>query len=70
MDHAKQTVRPIRQPSGALVTQGNEIISAEPLADFIKPLIGKTFPLEDAASAIAMMRDRRAIGKIVVTMED
>lgn len=34
----------------------------------IKPLIGATVPLERAADAIAMMRDRQAIGKVVVTM--
>jgi NADPH:quinone reductase len=35
----------------------------------IKPLIGGEVPLEHASEAIAMMRDRKAIGKIVVTME-
>lgn len=34
----------------------------------IRPLIGRRFPLEEACDAIAMVHERRAIGKIVVTM--
>ena len=38
-------------------------------AGLIKPYIGSTFPLEKAPDAIAMMRDRGAVGKVVVTMD-
>jgi NADPH2:quinone reductase len=32
----------------------------------IKPLVGTTFPLEDAASALRSIEERKAIGKVVV----
>lgn len=35
----------------------------------IRPLISKTFSFEDAPAAIALMANRGAIGKLVVTME-
>ena len=35
----------------------------------IKPLISETFPLERAGEAIAKLGARKAVGKIVVTME-
>jgi NADPH2:quinone reductase len=34
----------------------------------IAPMISETFPLERAGDAIAALRDRRAIGKLVVTL--
>jgi NADPH:quinone reductase-like Zn-dependent oxidoreductase len=34
----------------------------------IKPLISRTFAFEDAAKAIALMRGRGAIGKLVVAV--
>lgn len=35
----------------------------------VKPRISARFPLEEAAAAIAMIQDRRAMGKVVVTMD-
>ncbi len=35
----------------------------------LRPHIGLTFPLEQAAEALAALRERRSTGKIVVTME-
>lgn len=34
----------------------------------VRPLVGQTLPLEQAADAFRMLRDREATGKIVVTM--
>ncbi|MEE8443957.1 MAG: zinc-binding dehydrogenase, partial [Alphaproteobacteria bacterium] len=34
----------------------------------LRPLVGATFPLEDAASALAHLSNRKAIGKTVITM--
>lgn len=36
----------------------------------IKPYIGARVPLENAVDALALLRDRKAIGKVVVTMND
>lgn len=36
----------------------------------LTPHVGATFPLERAAEAIAMLKDRKAIGKVVVTMNN
>ena len=36
----------------------------------IAPKISATYPLERAGEAIAALRDRKAIGKLVVTLED
>lgn len=36
----------------------------------IKPLVSETFPLERGGEAIAKLEDRKAIGKLVVTMGD
>ena len=35
----------------------------------IKPRVSATFPLERGAEAIQLLADRKAIGKVVVTME-
>ncbi|KAK3262366.1 hypothetical protein CYMTET_28773 [Cymbomonas tetramitiformis] len=34
----------------------------------IKPLVSDTYPLEQTATAIALVRDRKAVGKVVVTI--
>ena len=34
----------------------------------LRPLVGTTFPLEDAAKALAHLADRKAIGKTIITM--
>ena len=35
----------------------------------LKPLVGATFPLEEAAAALAHLSNRKAIGKTIITME-
>ena len=35
---------------------------------WLRPLVGTTFPLEDAAKALAHLSDRKAIGKTIITM--
>jgi NADPH:quinone reductase len=32
----------------------------------VKPVIGQTFPLEQAAEAFACMHERRSIGKVII----
>ena len=34
----------------------------------LRPLVGATYPLEDAAKALAHLADRKAIGKTIITM--
>ncbi|UCH72843.1 MAG: NADPH:quinone oxidoreductase family protein [Rhodospirillales bacterium] len=34
----------------------------------LKPLVGATFPLEQAAAALAHLSDRKAVGKTIITM--
>lgn len=34
----------------------------------LRPLVGATYPLDDAAEALAHLSDRRAIGKTIITM--
>lgn len=46
-----------------------EWVDEQAEAGLIKPYIGSSFPLERAPDAIAMMRDRTAVGKVVVTMD-
>ena len=36
----------------------------------IAPRISATFPLERGGEAIALLRDRKAVGKLVVTMDE
>jgi NADPH2:quinone reductase len=60
---------------GAYATHGLQLLR-ESFADLAKmygqgklrPLVGATFPLEDAASALAHLKDRKAIGKTILTM--
>ncbi len=37
---------------------------------FVRPLVGASFPLEDAAGALHMLDERRATGKIVLAVRD
>ena len=60
---------------GAYATHGLHLLR-ESFADLarmymagkLKPLVGATYPLEDAAEALAHLADRRAIGKTIITM--
>jgi NADPH2:quinone reductase len=60
---------------GAYATHGLQLLR-ESFADLgrmyaageLKPLVGATYPLEDAAEALAHLADRRAIGKTIITM--
>ena len=36
----------------------------------LKPHVGMTFPLEQTGAALATLRDRKAVGKVVVTVRD
>ncbi len=61
---------------GAYATYGLQLIR-ESFADLaqmynqgkLRPLVGATYPLEDAANALAHLSDRKAIGKTIITME-
>ena len=60
---------------GAYATRGLRLLR-ESFADLaqmyapgkLRPLVGATFPLEDAAKALAHLADRKAIGKTIITM--
>lgn len=61
---------------GAYATHGLQLLR-ESFADLAKmyaagklrPLVGATYPLEEAAEALAHLADRRAIGKTIITMD-
>ena len=36
----------------------------------VAPIVGVTFPLEKAADALRTLEDRRAVGKVVLTVAD
>ena len=56
------------EKEAALHQQNTRQLFAWYAAGDIRPKISRTFPLKDAADAIAMLAERRAIGKVVVTI--
>ena len=56
------------EKEAALHQQNTRQLFAWYAAGDIRPKISRTFPLKDAAEAIAMLAERLAIGKVVVTI--